>query len=344
LGLRKIKKTKTGYSTSAEVLEELFFDHDIIQPIIDYRLLSKLKSTYVDALQKLIHPDSGRVHTIFKQAQTTTGRLSSIEPNLQNIPTRMEEGRKIRAAFVAGDPEMVLLSADYSQIDLRTLAHISQDQVLIETFKKGLDIHKRTAAEIFKVPEDQVNSDFRRRAKAVNFGIIYGISDFRLAKDTGVSRFEAKKYIDDYLNTYPGVKQYMQDIVDFAMRHGYVETLLKRRRYLPDINSRNKNVQAFAKRMALNTPIQGTSADIIKLAMLDIDKKLQSEKLNAKMLLQIHDELVLEVDREEITAVAAILKEAMENAYSLAVPLEVNFKTGTDWGKMRELNIYTILS
>jgi DNA polymerase-1 len=339
LGLRKIKKTKTGYSTGAEVLEELFFDHDIIKPIIDYRLLSKLKSTYVDALQKLIHPDSGRVHTIFKQAQTTTGRLSSIEPNLQNIPTRMEEGRKIRAAFVAGKPEMVLLSADYSQIDLRTLAHISQDQVLIETFKKGLDIHKRTAAEIFKVPADQVNSDFRRRAKAVNFGIIYGISDFKLAKDTGVSRFEAKKYIDDYLNTYPGVKKYMQDIVDFAMRHGYVETLLKRRRYLPDINSRNKNIQAFAKRMALNTPIQGTSADIIKLAMLDIDKKLQSEKLHTKMLLQIHDELVLEVTREEITVAAAILKEAMENAYSLAVPLKVNFKTGTDWGKMQELNI-----
>jgi DNA polymerase-1 len=234
---------------------------------------------------------------------------------------------------------MVLLSADYSQIDLRTLAHISQDQVLTETFRKGLDIHKRTAAEIFKVPLDQVNSDFRRRAKAVNFGIIYGISDFRLAKDTGVSRFEAKKYIDNYLNTYPGVKKYMKDIVDFARQHGYVETLLKRRRYLPDINSKNKNTQAFAERMALNTPIQGTSADIIKLAMLDIEKKLQSEKLQAEMLLQIHDELILEVAAEEVNAVAAILKEAMENAYSLMAPLEVNFKMGADWGKMREFNI-----
>lgn len=338
LGLRKVKKTKTGYSTGAEVLEALYDDHEIIPIILEYRQLSKLKSTYADALQAMIHPVSGRVHTIFKQAQTTTGRLSSIDPNLQNIPIRMEAGREIRTAFTASSPDRVLLSADYSQIDLRSLAHISEDQALIETFRQGLDIHQRTAAEIFKVPLEQVNSDLRHRAKAVNFGIVYGISDFGLARDTGVSRAEARQYIDSYLDSYPGVKKYMQDIVVFAQEHGYVETILKRRRYLPDINARNKTVQSFAKRMALNTPIQGTSADIIKLAMLDIAETLKANGLQAKLLLQVHDELVLEVTRDELPVVAVLLRQAMENAFALAVPLDVNLKTGDNWNTMQDWN------
>ncbi len=338
LGLRKVKKTKTGYSTGAEVLEQLYDDHEIIKYIIDYRQISKLKSTYADALQAMINPETGRIHTIFKQAQTATGRLSSIEPNLQNIPIRTEEGRKIRSTFKALPNSSVFLSADYSQIDLRALAHISQDEVLIETFQAGIDIHTRTAAEIFNIPLDQVNAEYRRRAKAVNFGIIYGISDFGLARDTGVKRNEAKKYIENYLNSYPGVQNYMDDIVKFAKKNGYVETILKRRRYLPDINERNKTVQAFAQRMALNTPIQGSSADIIKLAMLSIDESLREAKLNTKMLLQVHDDLLFEVPLEELNLVAPIIKEEMENACKLLVPLEVNIKVGPNWNDMHDWN------
>ncbi|MBC7075199.1 MAG: DNA polymerase I [Syntrophomonadaceae bacterium] len=336
LGLRVVKKTKTGYSTGAEVLEELYDDHEIIPYILDYRQLTKLKSTYVDALRDLIHPDTGRVHTIFKQAQTATGRLSSVEPNLQNIPVRGEEGRRIRKAFIAQDDEWLLISADYSQIDLRSLAHISGDKKLIETFEAGIDIHARTASEIFKVPLEEVTSDLRRKAKAVNFGIIYGISDYGLAKNAGVSRQEARRYIDEYLGTYPGVRQYMQDIVEFGEKHGYVETVLKRRRYLPDLKSKNKTVRAFARRMALNTPVQGTSADIIKLAMINIFRELTSKGMKSKLLLQVHDELVLEVPKTELEEAVKLLKQCMENAYSLKVPLKVSIKTGPNWYDMQE--------
>lgn len=333
LGLRIIKKTKTGYGTGIEILEELYDEHEIIPLIINYRQLTKLKSTYVDSLQELIHPDTGRVHTIFKQAQTATGRLSSVEPNLQNIPVKVEEGRRIRKAFTTRK-NYYLVSADYSQIDLRSLAHISNDETLIDTFLRGIDIHTRTAAEIFKVPLDKVDSTLRSRAKAVNFGIIYGISDFGLARDTGVSRKEARQYINNYLDTYPGVRQYMHDIVEFGKAAGYVETILKRRRYLPDLNAKNKMVQSFAVRMALNTPIQGTSADIIKLAMLKVFDQLKQQDLTAKILLQVHDELVLEVPAAEMEKVVDLLKESMENAYKLIVPLEVSINYGRDWYDM----------
>lgn len=338
LGLRVIKKTKTGYGTGAEILEALYEDHPIIPYILDYRQLTKLKSTYADALQELIHPDTGRIHTIFKQAQTATGRLSSVEPNLQNIPIKMEEGRRIRKAFSTADETRVLLSADYSQIDLRSLAHISGDETLIETFHQGIDIHTRTAAEIFKVPLKEVTSDLRRRAKAVNFGIIYGISDFGLARDTGVSRFEARHYIDQYLDSYPGVRKYMDDIVEFGKKHGYVETVLKRRRYLPDLNARNKMVQSFARRMAYNTPIQGTSADIIKLAMIRVARELEEKALAARLLLQVHDDLLLEVPRDEVVRVADLLENCMVNAYPLRVPLEVSIEIGPNWYDMHPLD------
>jgi DNA polymerase-1 len=335
LGLRVIKKTKTGYGTGIEILEELFDEHEIIPLIMDYRQLTKLKSTYVDALQELIHPDTGRIHTIFKQAQTSTGRLSSVEPNLQNIPVRVEEGRRIRKAFTVRNKKYYLVSADYSQIDLRTLAHISKDQNLIDTFLQGIDIHTRTAAEIFKVPLDEIDGTLRDRAKAVNFGIIYGISDFGLARDTGVSRQEARRYIDNYLDSYPGVRQYMHDVVEFGKTAGYVETILHRRRYLPDLNARNKMVQSFAVRMALNTPIQGSSADIIKLAMLGVYEQLKQQDLRAEILLQVHDELVLEVPAEELEQVIDLLKDKMENCYRLIVPLEVSIKYGSNWYDMQ---------
>lgn len=339
MGLRVIKKTKTGYATGAEILEELYDDHEIIAHILNYRQLTKLKSTYVDALQELIHQDTGRVHTIFKQAQTATGRLSSVEPNLQNIPIKMEEGRRIRKAFTVANDDYVLMSADYSQIDLRALAHISGDETLIETFHQGIDIHTRTAAEIFKVPLDQVDSELRRRAKAVNFGIVYGISDFGLSRDTGVSRKEARLYIDNYLDSYPGVKQYMEDIVKFGQQYGYVETYLKRRRYLPDLNAKNKMQQSFARRMALNTPIQGTSADIIKLAMIKVFAQLRERELQAKLLLQVHDELVLEVPLTEVEEVAELLKDCMENACELKVPLEISLTIGRNWYDMADFRV-----
>ncbi|MGE5372346.1 MAG: DNA polymerase I [Solirubrobacterales bacterium] len=335
LGLPTVKKTKTGYSTNAEVLEQLYDAHPIIPLIMDYRQLVKLKSTYVDALQAYIHPETGRVHTIFKQAVTATGRLSSVEPNLQNIPVRMEEGRRIRKAFVAGNQNTLLLSADYSQIDLRVLAHVSGDQTLIETFLHDVDVHTRTASEIFNVPLDQVTPELRRRAKAVNFGIVYGISDFGLARDTGVSRKDAREYIQNYLDSYPGVRAYMHDIVIYGRDHGYVSTILGRRRFLPDLLSSNRMVRAFAERMALNTPIQGSSADIIKLAMLVIDRKLAQEGLKSRMLLQVHDDLVLEVPADELAKTAEIVKQCMESAFSLKVPLLAAVKVGLDWYDMQ---------
>ncbi|MEA4925716.1 MAG: DNA polymerase I [Syntrophomonadaceae bacterium] len=335
LGLPVAKKTKSGYSTGQEVLEGLYGAHEIIGHIMEYRQLTKLKSTYADALQNLIQPETGRVHTIFKQAITATGRLSSVEPNLQNIPIRMEEGRRIRKAFVATDKDWLIFSADYSQIDLRSLAHISGDEILIDTFKKGIDIHARTASEIFNVSLEKVTGDLRRRAKAVNFGIIYGISDFGLARGTGVSRKEAGRYIQEYLDSYPGVRQYMEDVVKFGTEKGYVETILKRRRYLPDLRAKNKMVQSFARRMALNTPIQGSSADIIKLAMLKVAAELKERQLRSRLLLQVHDDLVLEVRKEEIEEVAPMVKNCMEQAYTLKVPLLVAMKAGPNWYEMQ---------
>ncbi|MDD4801558.1 MAG: DNA polymerase I [Syntrophomonas sp.] len=335
LGLKTAKKTKSGYSTGQEVLEMLYGEHEIIAHIMEYRQLSKLKSTYADALPNLIHSETGRVHTIFKQAITATGRLSSVEPNLQNIPIRMEEGRRIRRAFVAADKDWLIFSADYSQIDLRSLAHISGDQILIDTFNKGIDIHARTAAEIFDIPVEKVDNELRRRAKAVNFGIIYGISDFGLARGTGVSRQEAGRYIKEYLDSYPGVKKYMEDVVQFGIEKGYVETLLKRRRYLPDLRAKNKNVQAFARRMALNTPIQGTSADIIKIAMIKVAYELKERQLTSRLLLQVHDDLVLEVRKDELEEVAYMVKNCMETAYDLKVPLIVSMKAGPNWYDMQ---------
>lgn len=335
LGLPALKKTKTGYSTNAEVLEQLYDHHPIIPLIMDYRTLVKLKSTYVDALQEYIHPDTGRVHTIFKQAVTATGRLSSVEPNLQNIPIRMEEGRRIRKAFVAPKGNWLLLSADYSQIDLRVLAHVSGDPTLIETFNQDIDVHTRTASEIFSVPIEQVTQELRRRAKAVNFGIVYGISDFGLARDTGVTRKDAREYIKNYLDSYPGVQAYMHDIVSYGRDHGYVSTILGRRRYLPDLLSSNRMVRAFAERMALNTPIQGSSADIIKLAMLLIDDEMNVRKLTGRVLLQVHDELVLEVPADELDDTAFLVKNCMEKAFALKVPLTASVKVGLDWYDMQ---------
>ncbi|NSW83553.1 MAG: DNA polymerase I [Syntrophothermus sp.] len=339
LGLPPVKKTKTGYSTSAEVLEELYGSHEIIEHIVEYRTLAKLKSTYVDTFPGYIHPETGRVHTVFKQAVTATGRLSSVEPNLQNIPIRMEEGRRIRKAFVPGDEDHILLSCDYSQIDLRSLAHMSGDENLIETFRQGIDIHQRTASEIFKVPLDQVTPDLRRKAKAVNFGIVYGISDFGLARGTGVTREEAKAYIERYLDSYPGVRRYMQEVVAMGREKGYVSTVLGRRRYLPDLLSSNRTVRSMAERMALNAPIQGTSADIIKLAMLSVYRELKRRNLRSRMLLQVHDDLVFEVPLEELEEVALLVRDCMENAFELKVPLEVEVKVGANWYDMKRWEI-----
>lgn len=334
LGLPAMKKTKTGFSTNAAVLEQLYDHHPIIGMIMDYRQLTKLKSTYVDTLPNAIHPETGRVHTIFKQAVTATGRLSSVEPNLQNIPIRMEEGRRIRKAFVPATGGWIFLSADYSQIDLRVLAHVSEDQTLIETFQAGIDVHARTASEIFKVPLEEVTSELRRRAKAVNFGIIYGISDFGLARDTGVSRTEAGEYIKQYLDAYPGVRKYMQDTVALGRDRGYVSTILGRRRYLPDLLSSNRMIRSMADRMALNTPIQGSSADIIKLAMLKVDAELKVGSLLSRVILQVHDDLLLEVAVDEVNTVANIVRDCMESAFELRVPLKVAVKTGMNWYEM----------
>ncbi len=336
LELPVIKKTKTGYGTGAEILEKLEGQHPIITYILDYRMLSKLKSTYADSLSQLIDQSTGRIHTLFKQAVTATGRLSSVEPNLQNIPIKVEEGRRLRRAFVAPGADWTILACDYSQIDLRCLAHISGDEILIDSFQRNIDIHIRTASEMFGVPLDQVTETLRRRAKAVNFGIIYGISDYGLSQQTGVSRKEAASYIEAYLDTYPGVRQYMEDIVIFGQKHGYVETILKRRRYLPDLNSKNKMAQSFARRMALNTPIQGSSADIIKLAMVKYWHAINKRPVKSHLLLQVHDELVFEIYKPELEAMISLVSECMTQAFTLAVPLTISIKTGPNWYDMHE--------
>ena len=335
LGLPVRKKTKTGYSTNAEVLESLRLEHPIIEQILAYRLWSKLKSTYLDGIAGLIRTDTGRVHTNFNQTVTATGRLSSSDPNLQNIPVRTEEGRMIRALFEPGEGYDCLLSADYSQIELRLLAHMSGDENFIDAFKRGQDIHARTAAEVFGIPLEEVTPELRRHAKAVNFGIVYGISDFGLARNLHISRKEAGDYISRYFTRYPGVRAFMDKVVAEAHETGYVTTMFGRRRELPAIKSRNFNQRMLAERMAMNTPIQGTAADVIKLAMIAAFRKLREAGLKSRILLQVHDELVLEVKESELETVQAILHEAMEHVVSLSVPLSIDVHWGRNWAEAK---------
>lgn len=331
LPLEYTKKTKTGYSTAVDVLERLAPIAPIVSKILDYRQITKLQSTYVIGLQDAILED-GKIHTRYVQDLTQTGRLSSTDPNLQNIPVRLEQGRLIRKAFVPSLENSVLLASDYSQIELRVLAHISQDQHLIEAFQQGADIHTSTAMRVFGIEKaEDVTPNDRRNAKAVNFGVVYGISDFGLSNNLGISRKEAKNYIDTYFERFPGIKNYMENIVREARDKGYVETLYKRRRELPDINSRNFNVRNFAERTAINSPIQGSAADILKVAMINLDKALTDAGLSTRMLLQVHDEIVLEVPMAELETVKAMVKETMESAIQLSVPLIVDENEGETW-------------
>lgn len=329
MGLPVIKKTKTGYSTAVDVLEQLKEQAPIVEDILVYRQIAKIQSTYVEGLLKVIQPDD-KIHTRYVQTLTQTGRLSSIDPNLQNIPIRLDEGRKIRQAFVPREKDWRIFSSDYSQIELRVLAHISDDQHLKEAFIEGQDIHSSTAMRVFGIEKaEDVTPNMRRQAKAVNFGIVYGISDYGLSQNLGITRKQAQEYIDTYFEKYPGVKKYMEEIVRDAKDKGFVETLYHRRRYLPDINSRNFNLRSFAERTAINTPIQGSAADILKIAMIEMDQRLKEEKMQATMLLQVHDELVFEVPETELEKLNTLVKDVMENAVALHVPLI----TDSSWGK-----------
>lgn len=330
LDLPVLKKTKTGYSTNAEVLEELMDKHPIIEKILYFRQLTKLFSTYIEGLKAVIDND-GKIHCSLNQTVTTTGRLSSTEPNLQNIPIKYEMGREIRKIFVPNNEECIILSADYSQVELRVLAHIAGDDNLIEAFINHSDIHTKTASEVFKVPVEEVTSLMRSRAKAVNFGIVYGIGDFSLAKDLKITKKEAKTYIDTYFERYPKVKQYMTDIVSFAEQNSFVITILNRRRYIREVNASNKIVKALGDRLAMNTPIQGSAADIIKLAMINVANKLKSLNLKSTLILQVHDELILNVYKDELKEVEALVKTEMENVIDLLVPLEVDINMGKNW-------------
>ncbi|MBM6925348.1 DNA polymerase I [Pseudoflavonifractor phocaeensis] len=333
LGLPPVKKTKTGYSTNAEVLEKLRDKHPIVEAVLDYRQLAKLKSTYVDGLTKVIAPD-GRIHTSFQNTVTATGRLSSTEPNLQNIPVRTELGAELRKMFVAPAGK-VLVDADYSQIELRLLAHIAGDEHMIAAFRSGEDIHTVTASQVFGVAPEQVTHEMRRRAKAVNFGIVYGISDFSLAQDIGVARWEAKEYMDKYFEKYAGVHAYMAKVVEQAKADGYVSTLMGRRRWLPELKSSNFNLRSFGERVALNMPIQGTAADIIKVAMLRVRDRLAAEGLEARLILQVHDELIVECPEEEAERVRELLAWEMEHAAELSLPLTADAHVGHSWAQAK---------
>lgn len=329
LNLPTVKKTKSGYSTDKDVLEKLEDKHEIIPKLLEYRQLNKLKTTYVDSLKNKIDSD-GRIHTTFMQTVTTTGRLSSVEPNLQNIPIRLELGKKIRSFFV-GEGNRNIMDADYSQIELRVLADIANDAVMIDSFKNGIDIHKTTASQVFEVPLDEVTHEMRSHAKAVNFGIVYGISGFGLAKNISTTRKKATEYINKYLEKYNGIHEFMNNIVKKAQEDGYVTTLFKRRRYIPELKEKNKNVVEFGKRIAMNTPIQGTAADIIKIAMNRIYRALKENKLASKLIMQVHDELIIEVMPEEEEIVKKIMYEEMENVISLKVPLVIDLNVGKSW-------------
>lgn len=329
LDLPVIKKTKTGYSTNAEVLDKLKGKHPIIDKIMYYRQIAKIYSTYIEGLKAVIDSDD-KIHSSFNQTLTTTGRLSSTEPNLQNIPIKYEMGREIRKVFIP-EEDSVILSADYSQIELRVLAHIADDDNFITAFKEGIDIHTKTASEVFNVPLDEVTPLLRSRAKAVNFGIVYGIGDFSLSQDLNISRKEAKQYIDTYFERYPNVRKYLTDIAADAKEKGYVTTILNRRRYIPEINDSNKIVKAFGERLAMNTPIQGSAADIIKLAMVNVYKSLINHKLKSRIILQVHDELILNVYKNETKQVKRIVKQEMEHVLDLKVPLLVDINEGDTW-------------
>lgn len=331
LGLPVIKKTKTGYSTDAEVLEKLEPQHEIVRSLLHYRQLSKLQSTYIEGLSKVIHPKESKIHTSYNQTIAATGRLSSIEPNLQNIPIRLEEGRRIRQVFIPSRKGWKMLAADYSQIELRVLAHISKDEKLVEAFTNDMDIHTKTAMDVFGVEKSKVDSNMRRAAKAVNFGIVYGISDYGLSQNLNITRKEAAQFIEQYFAVFQGVKNYMESIVKEAKKQGYVTTLMQRRRYLPEINSSNFNMRSFAERTAMNSPIQGTAADIIKVAMIHMAKRIGEKGLQSRMLLQVHDELVFEVPEEELEAMCVLVPEVMENAIPLDVPLKVDVSFGETW-------------
>ncbi|MBW1839038.1 MAG: DNA polymerase I, partial [Deltaproteobacteria bacterium] len=332
LNLPGAKKTKTGYSTDISVLTKLAATHPLPAEVLGYRSISKLKSTYVDALPGLVNPATGRIHTSYNQAVTATGRLSSSDPNLQNIPIRSVEGRRIREAFIA-EPGYSILSADYSQIELRILAHLSQDQRLIEAFKQKEDIHTRTAAEIFGLLPGLVTEQMRREAKVINFGIVYGMSSYGLAKELGISPKAAGTFIDNYFQKYQGVKTYIDSVLKEAKKKGYVTTLMKRRRFLPEINSKNMAVRQFSERTAINSPIQGTASDLIKVAMVAIASRMTQENLMTKMIMQVHDELVFEVSEKELEAVQQMVKEEMENVTEMSIPLEVEIHWGKNWSE-----------
>ena len=330
LELKPVKKTKTGYATNADVLEKLRDKHPIVNFIMEYRQLAKLKSTYCDGLRALVNPNTHRIHSVFTQTVTVTGRLSSTEPNLQNIPTRTELGREIRKMFVAKEG-YVLVDADYSQIELRVLAHIANDETMINAFRNNEDIHAVTASQVLGIPLEDVTKEQRSSAKAVNFGIVYGIGEFSLAQDLHISVKEAKAYIESYLEKYHGVRNYMESIKEQAKKDGYVKTMLNRIRYIPELKSPNYNIRQFGERVALNTPIQGTAADIIKLAMVRVDNRLINEGLKSKLILQVHDELIVEAHKDEVDKVKQILSEEMQSAMELNVPLKVDMSTGHSW-------------
>ena len=330
LELKPVKKTKTGYATNADVLEKLRDKHPIVNFIMEYRQLAKLKSTYCDGLTAVVNPNTHRIHSVFTQTVTVTGRLSSTEPNLQNIPTRTELGREIRKMFVAKEG-YVLVDADYSQIELRVLAHIANDETMINAFRNNEDIHAVTASQVLGIPLEDVTKEQRSSAKAVNFGIVYGIGEFSLAQDLHISVKEAKAYIESYLEKYHGVRNYMESIKEQAKKDGYVKTMLNRIRYIPELKSPNYNIRQFGERVALNTPIQGTAADIIKLAMVRVDNRLINEGLKSKLILQVHDELIVEAHKDEVDKVKQILSEEMQSAMELNVPLKVDMSTGHSW-------------
>ncbi len=333
LKLPIVKKTKTGISTDVEVLQKLSQKHAICSLLLEYRELSKLKSTYVDTLPLLINPQTNRVHTSFNQTVTATGRLSSSDPNLQNIPIKTKEGKKIREAFIAGDSQDLLLSADYSQIELRILAHLSEDAQLVQAFKEGSDIHRHTASLIFNCEEKDVTEAQRAQAKTVNFGIVYGMSPYGLSKELGITPEEAKVFIDAYFIKYKNVQAYIENTLEFARENKYVLTMFNRRRYIPEITSQNLNIRQFAERTAINTPIQGTAADLIKIAMIGIHNELKGKNIKSKMVLQVHDELVFDVSAKEKEALLDIIKTKMENAVKLKVPVEVSMKTAKNWAE-----------
>ena len=328
LKLPVIKKTKTGYSTDSDVLEKLKNTHPIIEKILDYRQLVKLNSTYVEGIIPYINRETGRIHSSFHQTVTATGRISSTEPNLQNIPTRFELGKKLRKVFKP-ENNCIYIDADYSQIELRILAHISEDENMIEAFNSGEDIHKQAASKVLNIPIEEVTKEERSKAKAVNFGIVYGISDFGLAEQIGVSRKKAKEYIEQYLEKYSGIKKFMETIVEETKEKGYVETLYHRRRYVPELKSNNYMVRQFGHRVAMNTPIQGTAADIMKIAMINVYNKLRNMK--SKLILQVHDELLVETYPDEIEEVKNILKKEMESVIKLKVPLIAELSEGKNW-------------